>query len=133
MVSLKAAALLGLAVLSLAGGAVRAQEPALKTVETRRLDAPEANQGVAADKTHLYAIDNGTIARYDKASAVKQAEWKGDPVRFKHLNSCLIVGKDLVCAGSNYPSVPQNSAVEVFDPVKMTHTRTIPLGRASAR
>jgi len=100
----------------------------LKTVETRRLDAPEANQGVAADKTHLYAIDNGTIARYDRASGVKQTEWKGDPVRFKHLNACLIVGKELVCAGSNYPSVPQNSAVEVFDPVKMIHVRTVPLG-----
>ena len=83
---------------------------------------------MAADKAHLYAVDNGRIARYDKATGVKQAEWTGDPVRFKHLNACLIVGKDLVCAGSNYPSVPQNSAVELFDPVKMTHTRTIPLG-----
>jgi hypothetical protein len=114
--------------LALVAGQALAQEPTLKTVETRRLDAPEANQGVAADKTHLYAIDNGRIARYDKATGVKQAEWTGDPVRFKHLNACLIVGNELVCAGSNYPSVPQNSAVEVFDPVKMTHTRTIPLG-----
>ena len=105
-----------------------AQEPTLKTTEVRRLNAPEANQGVAADKTHLYAIDNGRIARYDKASGVKQAEWTGDPVRFKHLNACLIVGKELVCAGSNYPSVPQNSAVEIFDPVKMTHLRTIAIG-----
>ena len=117
-------ALAALVVLAATGAA--AQD--LQTTELRRLNAPEANQGVAADRTHLYAIDNGTIARYDKASAVKQAEWKGDPVRFKHLNACLIVGKELVCAGSNYPSVPQNSAVEVFDPVKMTHTRTIPLG-----
>ncbi len=105
-----------------------AQEPTLKTVETRRLNAPEANQGVAVDRTHLYAIDNGRIARYDKASGVKQAEWTGDPVRFKHLNACLIVGKELVCAGSNYPSVPQNSAVEIFDPVKMTHLRTVAIG-----
>jgi hypothetical protein len=120
--------LIAAAVLALVAGQVLAQEPSLKTVETRRLNAPEANQGVAADKAHLYAIDNGRIARYDKATGVKQAEWTGDPVRFKHLNACLIVGKDLVCAGSNYPSVPQNSAVEIFDPVKMTHTRTIPIG-----
>nr|WP_295109566.1 hypothetical protein [uncultured Caulobacter sp.] len=106
----------------------RAQEPTLKTTETRRYDAPEAKQGVAADKTHLYAIDNGRIARYDKATGARQAEWTGDPVRFKHLNACLLVGKELVCAGSNYPSVPQNSSVEIFDPVKMTHTRTVPLG-----
>ncbi|WP_297511772.1 hypothetical protein [uncultured Caulobacter sp.] len=112
----------------LAAAPALAQEPSLKTTEARRLEAPEANQGVAVDKTHLFAIDNGTIARYDKATAVKQAEWKGDPVRFKHLNACLIVGKDLVCAGSNYPSVPQTSSVEIFDPVKMTHKRVVPLG-----
>jgi hypothetical protein len=120
--------LIAAAVLTLVAGQATAQAPSLNTVETRRLNAPEANQGVAADKTHLYAIDNGRIARYDKATGVKQVEWTGDPVRFKHLNACLIVAKDLVCAGSNYPSVPQNSAVEVFDPVKMTHTRTIPIG-----
>jgi outer membrane protein assembly factor BamB len=99
-----------------------------KTAEVRRLDAPEARQGVAADATHLYAIDNGRIARYDKKSGLKQAEWKGDPARFPHLNSCLVTGGELVCAGSNYPNVPQVSAVEIFDPVKMTHKRTIPLG-----
>ncbi|MBO9709224.1 MAG: hypothetical protein J7521_13540 [Caulobacter sp.] len=114
--------------LSTLGAPALAQEPALKTVEVRRLDAPEANQGVAADKAHLYAIDNGTIARYDKTSGVRQAEWKGDPARFPHLNACLVAGGELVCAGSNYPAVPQTSAVEVFDPVKMTHKRTIALG-----
>ena len=117
-----------LAALAVLASPALAQEPTLKTTEVRRLNAPEANQGVAADKTHLYAIDNGRIARYDKASGVKQAEWTGDPVRFKHLNACLIVGKELVCAGSNYPSVPQNSAVEIFDPVKMTHLRTVAIG-----
>lgn len=116
------------AVLAALAAPAVAQEPTLKTTELRRFDAPEAKQGVAADKTHLYAIDNGRIARYDKQTGARQAEWTGDPVRFKHLNACLIVAKDLVCAGSNYPSVPQNSSVEVFDPVKMTHTRTIPLG-----
>ncbi len=53
---------------------------------------------------------------------------RADPARFPHLNACLVTGGELVCAGSNYPSVPQTSAVEVFDPVKMTHKRTIPLG-----
>lgn len=125
--------LIAAALLVLAAAPALAQEPALKapileTRETRRFNAPEANQGVAVDKTHLFAIDNGKIARYDKATGAKQAEWTGDPVRFKHLNSCLMVGKELVCAGSNYPSVPQNSAVEIFDPVKMTHVRTVPLG-----
>lgn len=115
-------------VLVLTAGQALAQEPPLQAVEVRRLAAPEAKQGVAADKAHLYAIDNGTIARYDKAAGARQAVWKGDPARFPHLNACLIVGGELVCAGSNYPSIPHTSAVEVFDPVKMTHKRTIPLG-----
>ncbi|WP_454761232.1 hypothetical protein [Caulobacter segnis] len=120
--------LIAAAMSAITASGVAAQEPALQTTELRRFDAPEAKQGVAADKTHLFAIDNGRIARYDKKTGARQAEWTGDPVRFKHLNACLIVGKELVCAGSNYPSVPQNSSVEIFDPVKMTHTRTVPLG-----
>jgi hypothetical protein len=115
------------AALALLASPAVAQE-LLKTAEVRRLDAAEARQGVAADKDHLYAIDNGRIARYDKKTGVKQTEWTGDPARFPHLNACLVTGGELVCAGSNYPSVPQTSAVEVFDPVKMTHKRTIPLG-----
>jgi hypothetical protein len=71
--------LIAAASLALVAGQALAQAPSLATAETRRLDAPEAKQGVAADKTHLYAIDNGRIARYDKATGVKQAEWTGDP------------------------------------------------------
>ena len=117
-----------IAVALLLATSAAAQEPTLKTTEVRRLDAAEARQGVATDATHLYAIDNGKIARYDKKTGVKQAEWSGDPARFPHLNSCLLVAGELVCAGSNYPKVPQVSAVEVFDPVKMTHKRTVALG-----
>ncbi|MDB5454959.1 MAG: hypothetical protein JWP92_544 [Caulobacter sp.] len=113
------------ALLALAASAAGGQEA---TVEVRRLDAAEARQGVAADATHLYAIDNGRIARYDKATGVKQAQWAGDPARFPHLNACLIAGDELLCAGSNYSAIPQVSAVEIFDPVRMVHKRTIALG-----
>jgi outer membrane protein assembly factor BamB len=113
------------AVLALVACAARAQEA---PIEVRRLDAAEARQGVAVDATHLYAIDNGRIARYDKATGVKQAEWSGEAARFPHLNSCLITGGELVCAGSNYSAIPQVSAVEIFDPARMTHKRTIALG-----
>lgn len=118
------AVLLGVT-LALAASAAGAREA---TVEVRRLDAAEARQGVAADAGHLYAIDNGTIARYDKKTGAKQAQWRGGEGLFPHLNSCRIIGPELICAGSNYPSVPQMSAVEIFDPRKMIHTRTVSLG-----
>lgn len=110
--------------LSLAASAAAAQ-----TAEVvRRYPAPEARQGVAVDARHLYAVDNSVIAKYDKQTGRKVAEWKGDPGRFPHLNSCNVVGRELVCASSNYPAVPMASSVEIFDPVRMTHTRSVSLG-----
>ncbi len=95
----------------------------------RRYSAPEARQGVAADRDHIYAVANSTIAKYDKKTGAKVAEWKGDPSRYPHINSCAVIGKELVCASSNFPSVPHWSAVEFFDPATMTHLRTVALGQ----
>ena len=68
-------------------------------VETARFPAPEARQGVTAGNRFVYAIDNRTIAKYDPATGKRAARWKGDPRRFKHLNSCTLVERSLVCAG----------------------------------
>lgn len=95
----------------------------------RRHPAPEARQGVAVDARHVYAVANSTIAKYDKKTGAKLAEWKGDPARYPHINSCAVIGKELVCASSNFPSVPHWSAVEFFDPATMTHLRTVALGQ----
>jgi hypothetical protein len=99
-------------------------------VETvRRLPAPEARQGVAVDARHLYAIDNSTIAKYDRKTGERIAVWTGDKERFPHLNSCAVIREELVCATSNYPATPMVSSVEIFDPVQMKHLRSIPLGK----
>ena len=92
-----------------------------------RQSAPEANQGVAVDATSIYAIDNSTIAKYDRATGQKTAVWSGDAATFPHLNSCAVFGPELVCASSNYPSTPMQSSVEVFDPATMTYLRSQPL------
>ncbi len=94
----------------------------------RRYAAPEARQGVAVDRDHVYAVANFVIAKYDKKTGAKLAEWKGDPARFPHINSCTVIGKELVCANSNFPAVPHWSAVEFFDPKTLTHLRTVALG-----
>jgi hypothetical protein len=96
----------------------------------RRLPAPEARQGVAVGPRDLYAVANFRIARYDKRTGERRAAWEGDKARFPHINSCAIIARDLVCAASNFPDVPQWSAVEFFDPVTLAHRRTVPLGHS---
>ena len=88
----------------------------LAAVEVRRIPAAEANQGAAADRDAVFAIDNSTVARYDRRTGRRLAIWRGDPLRFRHLNSCSRRGGYLVCAGSNYPEVPMRSQVLWFDP-----------------
>ena len=94
-----------------------------------RFPAPEARQGVAVDAGFIYAVDNAQIAKYDRKTGAKVAHFKGDPVKFPHMNSCAVIGAELICAGSNYPATPMQSQVEVFDPRTLNHLRTIPLGR----
>ena len=96
--------------------------------EVSRLPAPEASQGVAVDAGYIYAVGNSEIAKYDRKSGRKVAAWTGDPHQFPHMNSCARLGAELVCASSNYPTTPMASSVEVFDPARMTHLRSIPLG-----
>lgn len=98
-------------------------------VETRRLSAEDAHQGVAADAHYLYAISNGAIAKLDKANGRVLARWRGDPRRFIHMNSCALAGaNELVCALSNYPAVPMASSAEWFDVRTMRHLRSHSFG-----
>lgn len=103
--------------------------PTLQAEVVRRWKAPEATQGVAVDARHFYAVANSRIAKYDKATGRKVAEWTGDRARFPHINSCEVIGRELVCANSNFSETPMTSSVEIFDPVKMVHLRTVSLGQ----
>jgi len=118
-----------MAALMLSGSAFG--QPTLTSDIVRSYDAPEARQGVAVDGKHFYAVDNSVIAKYDRRSGRKTGEWRGDPIEFKHLNSCVIVGRQLVCANSNFPETPMRSSVEFFDPSRMKHLRSVPLGQQS--
>lgn len=101
---------------------------AIDAVIIRRFEAPEARQGVAVGRKFFYAVDDSTLAKYRRSDGKRIAVWNGDPARFPHINSCAVVGRELVCAASNYPALPMRSSVEVFDPVRLKHLRTIPLG-----
>ena len=102
---------------------------ALAATVTMRLPAPEANQGVAVDARAVYAVDNTTIAKYDRATGRRLLAFEGDRAKFPHMNSCAVIARELVCAASNYPATPMQSQVEVFDPSTLKHLRTIPLGK----
>ncbi|KQN04629.1 hypothetical protein ASE85_06330 [Sphingobium sp. Leaf26] len=93
-----------------------------------RLPAPEAHQGVASDGVHVYAIDNDRIGKYVIATGQRVAQWQGERRLFPHMNSCTVADRELVCAASNYPAVPQTSAIEIFDTKTLRHLRTVSLG-----
>lgn len=114
-------ALAVLAILSLAA----ASEPAPPVY---RIPAQEARQGVASDGTHIYAIDNSRIGKYRISDGVRVAGWTGDRASFPHLNSCTVVGRELACAASNYPLLPQASSAEFFDLKSLAHRRSHSFG-----
>jgi hypothetical protein len=93
-----------------------------------RFPAPEASQAVAVDDRFFYAIGNDVIARYDKKTGERSAIWRAEPgSAIAHLNSGLLVGRELHCAHSNYPQTPMVSSIEVFDAERMVHLRSVPL------
>lgn len=102
-------------------------------VEVRRFPAAEARQGVAAGRRHVFAVDNSRLAKFDKATGRKVAQWRGDAARYPHINSCALVEAKLVCAASNYPQVPMASSVETFDPATLRPlvSRSLGPGRGS--
>jgi outer membrane protein assembly factor BamB len=108
--------------------AIPAAAQTLAAPVIKRIPAEEANQGVASDGAYVYAIDNSRIGKYAIATGKRVAQWQGDKLRFPHVNSCTIMGRQLVCAASNYPAVPQTSAVEFFDRRSLRHLRTVSLG-----
>jgi hypothetical protein len=107
--------------------------PLPSVTEVERFAAPEAHQGVVADKHYVYAISNSEIGKYDRRTRKRVALWQGDPAQFIHMNSCSLLGARLVCAASNYPGVPMASSVEWFDVRTMRHiaTRSLGPGRGS--
>lgn len=101
-----------------------AQAPAATPAATlvRRYPAPEARQAVAVDATHFYAITNAWIAKYEKETGRRAAEWKGAPGGpIRHLNSGIVLDGKLYCAHSNYPETPMVSSIEIFDTATLRH------------
>lgn len=99
-----------------------AQKGGWRATELRRFTAPEANQAVAVDARHFYAIGNHIVGQYDKKSGKHIAGWEceeGKPLI--HLNSGVVHEGILYSAHSNYPDVPMVSSIEMWDTKTMRH------------
>lgn len=95
----------------------------------RTFDAPEASQGVGADRRYFYAVGNTVVAKYEIASGRRVGEWTGPRNGLiRHLNSCLAQRGRLWCANSNYSLTPMGSSVEVFDTSRLGHRESHSLG-----
>ena len=108
---------------SLFSGCVGPGEPRLDLV--RAWSAKEANQGVAVDAEHFYAIDDKALGKYEKATGRKVAEWVAPKASgIIHMNAGVVVGGVLMVAHSNFPSKPDRDTLEMFDAATLR-----PIGR----
>ncbi len=104
-----------------------AQTPCFETVQ--KFYAEEARQGIAVDENYIYIINNREIAKYDKNTTRKIAQWKDEKDgKFIHMNSGVIVDGKLYCAHSNYPYFPMTSSIEIFNPNNLEHIGTHSFG-----
>lgn len=91
-----------------------AAEPVLQQVG--EFNIPEANQGVGVDAMHFYAIDNQTIAKYDKKTGKLVKKWQGDKNgQIQHFDSAMVMEGKIYLAHSNYPEWPMTSSLEIYD------------------
>jgi hypothetical protein len=76
------------------------------------------------DAEFFYAIDNHALGKYRKDTGARVAGWDGGKDgRIKHLNAGVVFKGRLYCAHSNFPKLPEQSSVEIWD------TRTMqPIG-----
>ncbi|WP_203433256.1 hypothetical protein [Jiangella asiatica] len=97
--------------------------------EFARYDAFDANQGVAVDRRHFYAVNNRTITKHDRVSGeplLQFAGAEGGPI--EHLDSGVVVNGRLYAAHSNYSEYPMESSIEIFDTRTMEHIGTHSFG-----
>lgn len=100
----------------------------------RTLEIPEANQGIAVDAEHFYAVDNRAIAKYDKRTGKRVDTCAGaEDGPIIHLDSGVVLDGLLYAAHSNYPESPMTSSVEIFDVETMAHVDTHSSASTGAR
>ncbi len=93
---------------------------AQKNTELRRYKAPQAKQGVVANRDHFIVFSNDSVVKYTKDSGKVVQVYHTD--KLKHLNSGILRNGKLYCAHSNYPEIPMWSSIEIWDEKTLEHT-----------
>ena len=104
----------------LTASAVLSAEPTLTQIA--EFVVPEAGQGVAVDARFFYAIDDTTIAKYEKKTGTLVKRWEQEPGgRLIHLDGAVVRNGRIYAAHSNYPGWPMTSSLEIFDAESLEH------------
>lgn len=88
--------------------------------EVSRLESVYAIQAAATHGKFVFAIDSRSVAKYDRTTGKLLGHSQGDAI---HLNSGFVWKNKILCAHSNYPSIPEQSQVMELDPSTMALTR----------
>jgi hypothetical protein len=95
----------------------------------RTFDVPEARQGIGVDENYFYAVDNRSIAKYDKETGELADKWEGpEDGPMIHLDSAMVMDGRIYAAHSNYDISPMTSSVEVWDAETMEHVDSYSFG-----
>ena len=88
----------------------------------RTYDAFDANQGVAVDRSHFYAVDNTSITKHSRETGAPLLQFAGaDGGPLIHMDSGAVHGGRLYAAHSNYSESPMESSAEVLDARTLEH------------
>jgi hypothetical protein len=83
-----------------------------------------------SDGEYVYAIDNHAIAKYRIATGERVATWQGpDGGPVIHQNAGIIRDGRLLVAHSNFPGVPMQGSIEIYDPATLQHVGSHSFGR----
>lgn len=110
---------LSLASIAIAAEPAAPEKTPLGWRETERIPAAEAHQAAAADREFYYAVTNDKIVKYNRADGKQAGVSTGSA---KHLNSAFLYEGNLLCAHSNYPTVPEQSEIKLLDTKTMQLT-----------
>jgi hypothetical protein len=79
----------------------------------KEFKSDHAHQAAAVDDKHIYAVSSTAVAMYDRTTGRRLGVSTGPA---QHLNSAFVWKNKVFCAHSNYPQIPEESDIRVFDP-----------------
>jgi hypothetical protein len=89
----------------------------------------EKSISISVDENYFYAVDNRSIAKYDKETGELVDKWEGpEDGPMIHLDSAMIMDGRIYAAHSNYDISPMTSSIEVWDAETMEHVDSYSFG-----